>query len=852
LIAALKRCAIERLDSPAVTAGGFMRKVLQDARYGVRQLAKSPGFALTIVLTLALGIGANTAIFSVMNAVLLRTLPVRDPGQLFYLTHEHWPDNVGSTGNSAQAYGINVYRRLRENRSAFSDLIAFVPLSFSKTAVRFGDTPEEAEADEVSGNFFSALGVGMAVGRPFEPADEGAHSPVAVLSYGYWTRRFNRNAAVIGQSIYLNGVPLTILGVAAPGFYGVESGGFATDLWIPLQNRPELAAWGMPEANGTLYGNPNWWMLMLLARLRPGVSEEQALARMNPVFAHAAYETLGQQKESKDRPLELEMVRAQGLGMASPDYERPLRVLMGMVFLVLVIACVNIVMLLMARNAVREREFALRLALGASRWPLFRQLLSESGILVIAGAALGWMFALEATQLLMHWSELEISLAPDRAVLMFTLAISTLAAMLFGLAPLRAAATAPVSLVLRSSGTQMTASRGKMLSGKILLALQIGFCVVLLFGSGLLLRTLENYRTIDLGMRAESVLAFGVHPLGSTTYAEKLAFYRQLTERLRALPGVESLTMAGNRPGSGWSDNNALTVDGRGYPFDDGKNLLRSNDAGPDFFTTLGIPILEGRDIRDSDTKTAQRVAVVNQTLAERYLKGTSPVGHTLGGSKNPATIVGVVRDSKYRAAGEEKVAMAWYSYQQSDAIDDLDIEVRVTGSAAGNPTALLPAIRRVVREMDPNIPLDKPQVLSEAFQESYLMPALFARLAALFGGLAALLVAIGLYGTLAYRVNRRTAEIGVRMALGAVRSQVLWMVLRDSLYLVAAGLAIGLPLAWFASKLMESMLYQTSVHDPVSLIFAGVGGVVVAVAAGLIPARRAASVEPMNALRTE
>jgi predicted permease len=845
-----------------------MHRLIQDVAYAFRKLGKSPGFAFTIVITLALGIGANSAIFSVMNAALLRTLPVRDPDRLFYLTHEHWPDDVGSTGNSDQAYGINVYNRLREDRAAFSDVIAYVPLSFSKTAARFGDSPEEVEADEVSGDFFSALGVAMAAGRPLLPADEDAHSPVAVLSHGYWTRRFNRNPDVIGQTIYMNGVPLTMVGVAAPSFYGVESGGWATDLWLPLQNRPELPAWGMPVSTGrTLYGNANWWSLMLLARLRPDVSQQQALARINPVFAHAAYETLGSQESTPDpkgKPMELQLVPARGLGTSSQDYEQPLHVLMGMVFLVLVIACVNIVMLLVARNSTREREFALRLALGASRWPLFRQLLSESAILVIAGSSLGWLFAVEATRLLANWTALEISLAPDRLVLIFTLVISTLAALLFGLAPLRAAASAPVGLVLKSSGAQTTASRSRMLSGKILIALQIGFCVVLLFGSGLLLRTLENYRAVDLGMRAETVLAFGVHPLGSRTYAEKLAFYRDLVERLRSLPGVESITMAGNRPGSGWADNNDLTVDGQHYPFDDGKNMLRSNDAGPDFFQTLGIPILAGRDIRDSDTQTAPRIAVVNETLAERYLQGTSPIGHTLGSSKHPAMIVGVVRDSKYRSAGEEKVPMAWYSYQQADAIDDLDIEVRIAGNAAGNsagnvaenaagnPTTLLPAIRRVVREIDPNLPLDKPQVLSAAFEESYLMPALFARLAALFGGLAALLVAIGLYGTLAYRVNRRTAEIGVRMALGAVRAQVLWMVLRDSLYLVATGLLLGLPLAWFASRLMASMLYQLSAHDPVSFLCAGLGVLVVSIAAALIPARRAASVEPMEALRAD
>ena len=268
-----------------------MQMFLPGMRHAFRQVRKSPGFAFTIVITLALGIGANSAIFSVMNAALLRLLPVRNPDQLFYLTHEHWPDHVGSAGNSEQAYGINVYNRLREDGSVFSDVVAYVPLSFSKTAVRSGDSPEEVEADEVSGNFFSALGVSMAAGRPFVSTDEDRHSPVAVLSYGYWNRRFNRNPDVIGQTMYVNGVPVTILGVASPSFYGVESGGLATDLWIPLQSRPELPAWGLPAATTehTLYGDPNWWSLMLLARLRPGISPRQALARMNPVFARAGW-----------------------------------------------------------------------------------------------------------------------------------------------------------------------------------------------------------------------------------------------------------------------------------------------------------------------------------------------------------------------------------------------------------------------------------------------------------------------------------------------------------------------------------------------------------------------------------
>jgi predicted permease len=825
-----------------------MHQLLRDVRFAFRQLRKSPGFAFTVIATLALGIGANTAIFSVMTAVLLRTLPVRDPGQLFYLTHENMPD-VGSTGDSRYSSGINVYNRLREDNSVLSAVIAYVPLSFNKTAVRVGDDPQEVRADEVSGNFFSALGVRMAAGQAFAPADEEKHSSLAVISYGYWNARFNRDPDAVGRTIFVRGVPFTIVGVTAPHFYGVESGGSATDLWIPLQNRPELPAWGVPASTGrTIYSSPNWWALMLMARLKPGVTLQQAAVRLNPVYAHASYETAGPPKPN-DPALELQLVPARGLGTGAKDYEVPLRVLMGMVALVLVIACVNIVMLLVARNTAREREYAVRLALGAGRWPLFRQLLAESLLLVGTGALAGWLFAEEATRLLGRWSELEISLSPDLPVLFFTLAVSCLAAILFGLAPLRAASKVNVGLALKSSSNaQATAGRSRALSGKILIAMQMAFCVVLLFASGLLLRTLLNYQNTDLGLRADGVLAFGAHPLGSPTREAKLAFYRQLTARLQTLPGVQSVTFAELRPGTGWSDNNALMIDGRAYPWDDGRNMLRSNWVGGDFFKTLGIPVLAGRDLRDSDAFSAPHVAVVNETLASRYFGSASPIGHVIGGKDIHATIVGVVRDSKYSSTDEGKMAMSWYSYQQSDSIGDMDIEVHTMGA----PLALLPAARRVVREIDPSIPLGNPQVLSAAFAQTYQMPALYARLAVFFGCLAALLVAVGLYGTLAYRVNRRTVEIGVRLALGAPRSQVLWTILRDSLYLAGFGLAAGLPLAWLVSRWMADMLYELSAHDPLSFVSAALGVLVVSIAAALLPARRAASIEPMRALRTE
>jgi predicted permease len=826
-----------------------MQTMLQDLRYAVRQIKKSPGFAITVMATLALGVGANTAVFSVMNAVLLRMLPVHEPKQLFYLTHANMPPGVGNIDDSRYTFGINVYHRLKQDHSAFSDVFAYAPLSENKTAVRFADTPEEIEADQVSGSFFSTLGVRMAAGQPFTSADEDHHSQVAVISYGYWTRRFNRDPNLIGKPIFVNSVPFTVIGVSAPSFYGVESGGSATDLWLPLQNRPELNAWGVPATSqNTLYSSPNWWSLLLMGRLKDGVTEQQALARMNPLFDHAAYETTGVEDRKNGPKLELTLVPAQGLGTSSSQYRDPLRVLMGMVVLVLVIACVNIIMLLVARSSVREREFALRLALGAGRGPLFQQLLAESSILVTVGSLLGWLFAVQATRLLAIWSELQVSLSPDISVFLFALAIAALSALLFGLAPLRTAARTEVGLVLKSSGMQTTSDRERMVTGKVLVALQMAFCVVLLFASGLLVRSLRNYRNVDLGMQAESVLAVGIHPVGAPDYVRSLAFYTQLTERLQALPGVKSVTLAELRPGTGWSDNSPLTIDGHLYPWDNGRNMLRSNLVGPDFFATLGIPMVAGRDIRPSDTQSAQRVVVVNQTLVDRYLKGTSPIGHTVGDAGHVASIVGVTRDSKYASSDEDPMPMIWGSYQHQNVIQNMDVEIRATG----DPISLLPAVRSIVRDLDPNAPLAKPQLLQTGFEQTYLMPALFARLAIFFGALAATLVAVGLYGTLAYRVSRRTIEIGLRMALGAARAQVLWMIVRESLYLVLAGLIAGLPLAWFTSRLMASMLFRLSPHDSFSFVAAGLGMLLVSIAAALIPARRAASIEPMHALRAE
>jgi predicted permease len=818
-----------------------MQAWLQDIRYALRQLRKSWGFTLVVVLTLALGIGANTAVFSVMNAVLLQLLPVSRPEGLSYveMANDQGQAPGGSnTGDSSTSFTEETLEALRQRSDVFEDLIAYVPLSFTgSVAVRYGQLPDEAEGEEVSGNFFSGLGVRIERGRGFTLQDEQNHTALVVLSYDYWTRRFSRDASVLGQTLNVKGVPLTIVGITAQGFKGIEPGS-ATDFWIPLQNDPRVNAWGSTSET-TLYGSPKWWCLRLMARLRPGVSHIQAQQALAGTFSEVVTKSLGKIDPKEWKPL-LDFVPARGVSGYSNAYRQPLQILMSLVGLVLLIACTNVAMMVQARNTVRQREFSLRMAIGAGRGRIFRQLLSESLMLVSAGAGLGWVFALSATRMLTAWSGIESGLSPDRTVLLFTLLISAVAAVAFGLVPLWSAVHAPVAGVLRSTASGTTAHRGRVLGGRVVLAAQMAICLVLLMAGGLLLRTLRNYAHQNLGMDAQGLVVFGVSPQGQ---ADTHAFYRMLLDRVRAVPGVESVSMADNRPGSGWSSNNDLIIDGvqqRGV-------TLRSNDVGADFFHTMGVSIVDGRDIRETDGKDTQAVAVVNETLARRYFPHGSAVGHQIGG-RHRVMIVGVARDSKYRSVDEDPMPMAYYAAMQAATLGTMHIEVRTRGDAG----AMLPVLRKVVAEADPNVPLEKPMTQQAQFEQSYTQQKMFAAMGGFFGALAALLVATGLYGTHSFRVSRRTTEIGVRMALGATRMRVLTMVMRESLWILLAGLAAGLPLTYFAIRPLKAMLYQMSPFDPMSFAIAVIAMIAVATFAALLPARRAARLEPMQALRTE
>ena len=659
-----------------------------------------------------------------------------------------------------------------------------------------------------------------------------------MISYDYWTSRFARDPGVLGRTLYVKGVPLTIVGVAAHGFKGIEPAS-STDFWIPLQNRPELNAWGTPAADQTLYGTPIWWCLRMMARLRPGVTPQQAQQGLAGTFGEVVAQSHGKIDPKEWKPL-LDFVPARGIAGYNDNLREPVEILMGLVALVLLIACTNVAMMVQARNTVRLREFSLRLAIGATKATIFRQLLSESLLLVSAGAALGWLFALSATRMLASWSEIETGLSPDRSVLLFTLAVSALAALMFGLVPLWSAMRAPVAGVLRANASGLTSTRSRVMGGRVILAAQIAVSLVLLMSAGLLLRTLRNYATQSLGLEAEGLLVFGVTPQGQV---DTHVFYRTLLDHLSQVPGVESVSMAGNRPGSGWSNNDGLTLDGVQQK---GANL-RWNGVGAGFFHTMGVPILAGRDIGEQDVEKSMRVVVVNETLAARYLAHTNPIGHQIW-KRNPATIVGVVADSKYRSVDEEARPMAYVAEMQSKSLGTMHIEVRTRGDAIN----LLPEMRKTVASLYPNVPLEQPMTQQAQFEKSYEQQRMFGAMGGFFGVLAALLVATGLYGTHSFRVSRRSTEIGVRMALGASRTQVLGMVMRESLWVLIGGLAAGIPLTLLAVRPLKSMLYQMTPFDPISFAVAIAAMILVAGFAALIPARRAASIEPMQALRTE
>jgi len=824
--------------------------IIQGLRYTLRQLAKSPVFTTVSILTIALGIGANTAIFSVMNTVLLHSLPVPNSQQLVYFHLKNQPLSTSQTGYGDMSMSMPVFEAMRGRQEVFTDVIGFAPLAFEKVAVRVGPEPEEAVGEMVSGNFFSGLQVQPTLGRGFTLKDEKTHAPIAVVNCAWWKGRFAGDKDILGRTIYVKGVPITIVGVAPPGFNGVDPMHATTDFWIPLQARPELNAWGTPATDHTLYGSPNWLALQMLGRLRQGISPEQAQAQLTPTFQSTLASASPVDRHEQKPLLVLSGVR--GVENLRDDYEHPLRFLMSMVALVLLIACANVVMLVLARNASRLPEFCLRQALGANRRALFLQMLRESVVLVAAGAALGWLFAGAATQALTAWSGVDILIEPDRRVLLFTAGVSAVVAIAFGLAPMALITRLPLNLALRSTGGTSGTGQNRLWGRKLVVALQISLCMVLLCSAGLLYRTLRNLESSDLGMRTEGLLVFGISPQSKIrTDADAIRFHTALLERMRSLPGVDAATIMEVRIGSGGSNNDGVLVDGRNPAPDRPFAAVRINLVGSAFLRTLGIPLRLGRDILDSDTANSPKVAIINQTFVDRYLPGTDPLGHhiaAMGDPKVEYTIVGVAGNSRYTEVRETDRPMAYLPFMQPQGVLEMQYELHT----AGDPRMLLREAASVVHDIDPNLPLQKPITQQAQFAETVSQERLVANLSVFFGGLAAFLVAIGIYGTISYGTSRRTMEIGVRMALGAQRREVMRMVLVESFSVAAVGLAAGIPASLAVATTLRSMLYGLSSSDPLTILVAFAGISMITLAAAFFPAHRAASIDPMRALRME
>jgi predicted permease len=823
-----------------------MSAFLRDMHFGIRQLGKAPGFFITCILTFALGIGANTAVFSTLDALLLRMLPVRDPQHLFtllLLNGGTQPPDTSGTGNGNTSFSFPVYQALRTQPPSLVEVAAHIPLGSGKVPVRYGATPAEEAGEEVSGNYFSLLGVPILRGTALGETDERDHTDRVVISYGFWTRAFSRAESALGQTLFIKGVPFTIVGITHPSFYGVDPAN-AVGFWIPLQTRVDLNAWGNPGDGGTLYNSPKWWAVPMVARLGNGVSPTQAQQRLQPVFWHAATIGLGT-LDFKRWPASLGFSPIRGIENYAHHYSQQVEIMMVLVGLVLLIACTNVSLLILARNAARAREFAIRMAAGARPFAIFRQLLAESFLVVFTGAVLGWLIAIGATRALAVWAKIDTGLAPDHLVLLFTLVLASLVALAFSLIPLRSTLQLSIDQTLRSTNQGMSQSSRRIRSGNAAIALQIGMCFTLLVASGLTLRTLINYQHQDLGMQADDLVIFDLNPKGLSAKLQAWSFYDRLLQQIKAVPGVEAATVAQTRPGSGWLSSGGIRLDGTLLRSSSGaKAEINSNSVGADFFHTMGIPILEGRDLSSADVPGSPLVVVVNETFAREFLQ-TGSLGHHID---DGLQIVGVVKDSKYRSVTEPPMPTVYHAFAQVGMMGQATVEVR----AVSHPLALLPQLQRVVRDLDPDLPLQNPMTQATQFEKSYVTPMLFARLTLGFGLLAVTLVATGLYGTLVYRLQRRRSEIGIRVALGALRGTVLWMILRESLLLCLGGFVVGLPLSLAVSRLLRSQLYHLSPLDPASFILAAIVTFLVAVSAALAPARTALRIDPLEVLRTE
>ncbi len=807
-------------------------------------------FAAVAILSLALGIGANTAIFSLVDQVILRLLPVRDPQQLVVLHRNYSLNGSDTSDNYESVFSYSMYRAIRDHDAAFSGVIARCGGSVT---VLYQGNAESADAEIVSGNLFQVLGVGAAAGRVFAPEDDSipAAASVTILGHGYWLKRFAGSRAVVGQTIQVNGYPTTVIGVAAAPFDGVFSGN-EPQVYLPLMaQRIFKPTWKALD-------DPQFRWLTIMARLGPGTSVARAQAPTDAAHRIGVELELAKQRATgaaaNPAKYRLELRPApQGINEFRKDQQTPLLALMAMAGLTLLIACANVASLTVARATARRREMSIRLAIGATRWNLVRQLLVEGVTLAAAGGALGLLVADWSTKALLHALPQDFAgdwLTPglNLRLLAFTAGLSLISGALFALAPALQSTRRNLADALRAGAAASVG--GAVWFRKCVVAAQVALSLVLVVGAGLFSGTLYNLAKVNLGFRTERLMTFKVDATRNRPLvADSVAFYRALEVRLAAIPGVTGVAASGSGPFSNSNNGGNITVEGYQPKNGEDRGL---NAVSPGFFAGLGIRLRAGREFTDRDGAGAPKAVVVNEAFAKLYSAGRNPVGLHLmfGGSSHPTLdreIVGLAADVRTNVREPAKPAL-FYPYAQWKQPERLMYYVR----AAGVETALGPAIRAAVRDEDPNVPVVVLQPITVRIDDTMYSERLLAMLSAAFGALATLLAAIGLYGVVAYAVTRRTAEIGVRMALGALPGDVLRMVLAEAGKLALAGIVVGVAVALALSRLVQTQLFGVQAADPRILIGAAAFLAAIALGAALVPGRRASRISPVQALKYE
>ena len=860
-------------NSRAMWTGRFWEQVGQDIRYGLRAMTANKLFTAMAALSLALGIGANTAIYSFMDAIMIRALPVQHPEQLAIL---NWraPRNApvvrGLSGSAYDEPGGNrtspnypypAYELLRDKNNVFSALFGYANAGRLNLVV--DGLAELGEGQYVTGGYFADLGVRPAVGRLISPEDDkpGA-TPVVTIAYRFWQRRFGSSAAALGKSILINGNPFIIAGVSAPEFFGVRPQGVPL-VFIPVHDVGLVDLNRFNDVRARFIDSHFYWIEMM-GRLKPGVSLRQAHAALSGQFRQWVTGTAENEKERASLPALWLQEGGSGVDSLRRQYSKPLYVLMMMAGLILTIACANIANLLLARAAARRREIAVRLSLGAGRLRVMRQLLTESVLLALSGGLLGIFVAMAGIRSLTfllanHRENFTLRAELDWRVLLFTVLVSLATGFLFGLAPAIQATKIDITPALKETRASNPRGRARRFGipfglSHVLVVSQIAISLLLVAAAGLFVRTLANLNAVDIGFNRENILLFNVDAAQAGYKDAALKnFYAELQRRFRSIPGVRNATMTHLPLVANSTSSTSVTIPG--CPKTEGERPGTSvTQIGPEFFETMQIPILIGRPIDARDHEGTQATAVVNEVFAKKYFPGVSPLGRHFGFGEKPSVdieIVGVARTARYNSLKDEIPPVTYLSYLQAGKNTPLAwlyFELRT----AGDPLALANTVRRIVHQVGPRVPVADVTTQSRVIDATIVQERTFADLCTCFGALALAMACVGLYATMAYAVTRRTSEIGIRMALGAQRRRIVWMVLREVLVLAAVGLAVGFAAVWQTTKFLQSFLFGLKPNDPLALAAAVSILIACAVLAGYAPAWRASRIDPMVALRHE